>query len=145
MFEPTTQFQSITKGESFITIDGLHTGSPNSYIFRNILISGGYTKFDGEKIKGEFCYDAYLKEFKESKNLKYTIYCYCYDLRKIMEDPELFEFVFEVQMETERGIIGIETVQWNFIHPIDAKENLYYFESKIQKIWKELGGKNFPC
>jgi hypothetical protein len=144
MSHKTIQFQSHTEKESFISIDELHTGSANSYIFRNILISEGYLKFDAQKIKGDFCYDAYLKEFSEGAKLKYTIYCYCYDLRKVMEDHELFEFCFEVQIESEKGIFGIESIQWDFRNPINAKENLNYFQTKIEKIWQELGKKYFP-
>jgi hypothetical protein len=139
------QFQSHTEREGFLSICELQTGSPNSYIFRNILVSEGYSRFDGQKIKGEFCYDSYSKEFLDGNNLKYTIYCYCYDLAKVMENSELFEFSFEVQIESDRGILGIESIQWDFRNPMNAKENLNYFQTKIEKIWQELGKKYFPC
>ena len=144
MPQPMIRFQSHTEREGFISIDSLQTGSQNSHIFRNILISEGYLKFDAQKIKGEFCYDAYLKEFTEANNLKYTIYCYCYDLKKVMDESELFEFCFEVQIESERGILGIESIQWDFRNPTNAKENLNYFQNKIEKIWQEVGKKYFP-
>jgi hypothetical protein len=62
-----------------------------------------------------------------------------------MENSELFEFSFEVQIESDRGILGIESIQWDFRNPMNAKENLNYFQTKIEKIWQELGKKYFPC
>lgn len=61
-----------------------------------------------------------------------------------MDDPELFEFSLECQIESEKGVLQMESVQWNFIHPITARENLRYFEEKIELIWEILGSKNFP-
>lgn len=79
------------------------------------------------------------------KDLKYTIYCYCYDLKDIMEDPELFEFCFECQIETGKGVVGIESVQWNFTNPAESKINLEYFQEKVDIIWKSFGSKKFPA
>jgi hypothetical protein len=62
-----------------------------------------------------------------------------------MEDSDLFEFVFESQIESGRGIIGIESVQWDFTLPSEAKENLLYFQEKINKIWESFGENKFPC
>jgi hypothetical protein len=62
-----------------------------------------------------------------------------------MEDSDLFEFVFESQIESGRGIIGIESVQWDFTLPLEAKENLLYFQEKINTIWESFGGNKFPC
>jgi hypothetical protein len=62
-----------------------------------------------------------------------------------MEDPELFEFSLECQIESEKGVLQIESVQWNFVNPISARENLKYFEDKIESIWSILGGKKFPA
>ncbi len=145
MPQPTIQFRSHTERESSISIESLQTGSANSYIFRNILISSGYLRFDAKKIKGDFCYDAYTKEFMDQDKLKYTIYCYCYDLKQVIEDPELFEFTFEVQLESDRGILGIESIQWDFTNPLKGKENLHFFEDRIEKIWQLVGQKLFPC
>lgn len=61
-----------------------------------------------------------------------------------MDDPELFEFSLECQVESEKGVLQIESVQWNFINTITARENLKYFEEKISSIWEILGSKKFP-
>lgn len=145
MRQQTIQFQSYTEKEGFLSIGELQTGSQNSYIFRNMLVSEGYSRFNAQNIKGEFCYDSYSKEFLNGKDLKYTIYCYCYDLKRVIEEAELFEFSFEVQIESDRGIIGIESIQWDFRNPATAKDNLIYFQNKIEKMWSDLGGKYFPC
>lgn len=61
-----------------------------------------------------------------------------------MDEPELLEFGLECQIESEKGIIGLESVQWNFINLNEVKSNIEYFEKKIDEIWKILGNKNFP-
>jgi hypothetical protein len=145
MFKKIDQSKLDIQEESFLSIDSLKTGSHDSYIFRNILVDHGYTKFDAKKFKGDLCYDAYFKDFRKGNDTKYTIFCYCYDLKEIMEDSDLFEFVFESQIESGRGIIGIESVQWDFTLTLEAKENLLYFQEKINKIWESFGENKFPC
>ena len=144
MFQQTNQSNSTTQGENFLFIKDLQTGSTHSHIFRNILIEFGYTKFDAKSIKGDICYDAYFKDFKSRDELKFTIFCYCYELKGIVEDPELLEFELECQIETERGVIGIQSVQWNFTNRVDAKTNLEYFQAKMDLIWTSFGAKSFP-
>jgi hypothetical protein len=133
-----------TKEESSLSINDLKKNSLHSTFFRNLLLSNGYKKFDGKKLKGNYCYDAYYKDFEENKELSYTVYCYCYDLKNVVENPELLEFSFEVQIDTERGILSFESIQWDFTKANYAKENLKYFESKCEEIWKVFGSKKFP-
>lgn len=129
--------------ENSLYINQIQKESHNSVLFRNLLVSKKYRSFDGKKLKGDLCYDAYYRDFTNESGLKYTIYCYCYDLKGITENPEVFEFSLEVQIETERGIIGFEAIQWDFRDIKIAENNLKYFESKSEIIWKEFGGKNF--
>lgn len=126
-----------------LSINQIQKGSNTSIFLRALLVSKKYKNFDGAKLKGEFCYDAYYKDFQNESGLKYTIYCYCYDLKSIVEDPELFEFSLEVQIESEKGIIGFEAIQWDFRTPQRATENLEYFESRAETIWQQFGGKPF--
>ena len=134
-----------TKEENFLSINDIGKNLSHSIFFRNVLVENGYKKFDAKKIKGDFCYDAYYKDFEDDSNkLKYTIYCYCYDLKNLVENSELLEFSFEVQINSERGIISIETIQWNFRTGLSSKNNLGYLEKKCDEIWKILGCNNFP-
>lgn len=144
MFQQTNQSNSTTPGENFLFIKDLQIGSSHSHIFRNILVESGYSKFDAKSIKGDICYDAYFKDFKIDNELKFTIFCYCYELKGIVDDPELLEFELECQIETHRGVIGIESVQWNFTNYSDAKTNLEYFEDKINLFWTSVGSHFFP-
>ena len=129
--------------ENSLYINQIQKESHNSVLFRNLLVSNKYRSFDGKKLKGDLCYDAYYKDFENESGLIYTIYCYCYDLKGITENPEAFEFSFEVQVETERGIIGFESIQWDFRDYKKASINLEYFENCANRIWKDFGGKNF--
>ncbi len=144
MSQQINQSKLPIQGENSLYIKEIQKGSKDSHIFRNILIESGYSKFDAKPVKGDICYDAYYKYFKTGEDLKYTIYCYCYDLKNIIDDPELFEFTFECQIESERGIIGIESIQWNFTNPNAAKSNLIFFEEKMEMLWINLGSKKFP-
>jgi len=143
MYQETNQSKLDIPGENSLYINQIQKGSYNSTVFRNLLIANKYKSFEGKKIKGDLCYDSYYKDFSNNDGLKYTIYCYCYDLKEITENPEIFEFSFEAQIESERGIIGFESVQWDFRTPELAENNLKYFESKSDIIWKEFGEKLF--
>jgi hypothetical protein len=130
--------------DNFLFIDELQKGTDTKGFFRNLLVSKKYTKFDAKKIKGDVCYDAYYKDFENDKGLKYTIYCYCYDFKDLIDNPENFEFIFEVQLNTGRGVIGIETIQWDFQTNPKSLINIEFFENKIEQIWKNFDSLNFP-
>ncbi|MFN9953738.1 MAG: hypothetical protein ACK55I_11625, partial [bacterium] len=70
--------------------------------------------------------------------------CYCYDLNGIVENPEIFEFSFEVQINAGAGMIGLESIQWDFRTEEDAIFNIEFFESKVNDVWKALGSIKFP-
>ena len=130
--------------ENFLFIEELQKGTDPSGFFRKLLVFKKYIKFDGKKIKGEVCYDAYYKDFENEKGLKYTIYCYSYDYKDLVDNPEKFEFCFEVQLNTGRGIIGIEAIQWDFGTNPDSLINIEFFEKKIEEIWEKFDSLNFP-
>jgi hypothetical protein len=130
--------------ENFLFIEELQRGTDTSGFFRKLLVFKKYIKFDAKKIKGEVCYDAYYKDFVNDKGLKYTIYCYCYDYKDLIDNPENFEFSFEVQLNTGRGIIGIETVQWDFVTNPKSLINIEFFEKKIEEIWEKFDSLSFP-
>lgn len=132
------------KMENSLSINNIKKSNAISDSFRKKLIELGYHKFDGKAIKGEICYDAYYKDFMDGESVKYTIYCYCYDLDGIIENPSLFEFSFEVQINAGLGIIGIETIQWDFRTVENYEFNVNFFEKKIQTIWGSLGSNIFP-
>lgn len=122
----------------------MQKGTTVSDFFRKKLIELGYHKFDGKPIKGQICYDAYYKDFNNGSELKYTIYCYCYDLKDMVDRPELFEFSFETQISAGLGMIGLESIQWDFRTEENAEFNIVFFEKKVDEVWKALGGINFP-
>lgn len=130
--------------ENSLDLRTLQRDDQVSVLFRNHLISNGYTRFDVAEMKGPLCYEGYFKDFSVDGKLSYTIYCYCYDLRGIIEDPSRFQFIFESQIESERGIIGFESVQWQFETFSKGQENLEYFESQVESYWKISGSKKFP-
>ena len=130
--------------ENFLFIEELQKGTDPSGFFRKLLVFKKYIKFGGKKIKGEVCYDAYYKDFENEKGLKYTIYCYCYDYKDLVDNPENFEFCFEVQLNTGRGIIGVEAIQWDFGTNPDSLINIEFFEKKIEEIWEKFDSLNFP-
>jgi len=130
--------------ENFLFIEELQKGTDTSGFFRKLLVFKKYIKFDGKKIKGEVCYDAYYKDFQNEKGLKYTIYCYCYDYKGLVDNPENFEFCFEVQLNTGRGIIGVEAIQWDFGTNPKSLINIEFFEKKIDEIWEKFDSLNFP-
>jgi len=129
---------------NLLSINKMKSATPVSDSFRKKLVEMGYSKFDGKPLKGEICYDAYYKDFKDKKDLKYTIYCYCYDLKDVVENPEVFEFTFEVQLNAGIGIIGLEAIQWDFRTEELAKFNIMFFERRVDDVWKALGGMKFP-
>jgi hypothetical protein len=130
--------------ENFLLIEELQKGTDPSGFFRKLLVFKKYSKFDGKKIKGEVCYDASYKDFENEKGLKYTIYCYCYDYKGLVDNPENFEFCFEVQLNTGRGIIGVEAIQWDFGTNPNSLINIEFFEKKIEEIWEKFDSLNFP-
>lgn len=130
--------------ENSLSINNIKRSDDVSDSFRKKLVSLGYHKFDGKSIKGEVCYDAYYKDFFDGNEVKYTIYCYCYDLKGIIENPHLFEFSFEVQINAGLGIIGVESIQWDFRTIEDCEFNVDFFEKKIDVIWESLGKLKFP-
>ena len=130
--------------ENFLSINKMQKGSDLSDSFRKKLVEMGYHKFDGKPLKGEICYDAYYKDFNNGDDLKYTIYCYCYDLKGVVEKHEVFEFSFEVQLNAGMGIIGLEAIQWDFRTEESAILNIKYFEKRVDIVWESLGGINFP-
>lgn len=130
--------------ENLLSINNIKKVSDVSDSFRKKLVEIGYRKFDGKPIKGEICYDSYHKDFSDDEGLNYTIYCYCYDLNGIVENPEIFEFSFEVQINAGAGMIGLESIQWDFRTEEDAIFNIEFFESKVNDVWKALGSIKFP-
>ena len=85
-----------------------------------------------------------IRTFRTKKGLKYTIYCYCYDYKGLVDNPENFEFCFEVQLNTGRGIIGVEAIQWDFGTNPKSLINIEFFEKKIDEIWEKFDSLNFP-
>lgn len=129
--------------ENTILISSIQKNVSFSAIFRNYLVSQGYEKLNNNEIKGDLCYDSYYKDFLDDVgNIGFTVFCYCYDLREIVEDHEKYQFVFESQMESGRGIIGIETIQWVSKDLEEAIINVKYFENKNWEIYKIMG--SFP-
>ena len=132
--------KDIKEVENTILISEIQKNVSFSAVFRNYLISIGFGKLSNYEIKGEYCYDGYYKDyFNSSGNIAFTIYCYCYDLREILDVYDKLQFVFESQMESSRGIIGIETIQWVSDGMKDAITNLKYFEEKNIEIYKIMG------
>jgi hypothetical protein len=113
--------------EGSLSINNIQKTTPVSDSFRKKLVELGYRKFDGKPIKGEICYDAYYKDFNVEKELKYTIYCYCYDLKGMLDNPELFEFAFETQINAGAGVIGLEAIQWDFRTEESSEFNIRFF------------------
>lgn len=131
--------------ENSLSINNIKKGTSEvSDSFRKKLVELGYRKFDAKPIKGEICYDAYFKDFTSDNESNYTIYCYCCDLNGIVPNPQFFEFSFEVQLNAGIGIIGLETIQWDFKTVESAEFNIIFFEKKIEDVWKALGGIKFP-
>jgi len=130
--------------ENSLSISKIKKSSLISESFRKKLVEVGYRRFDGKKLKGDICYDAYFKDFMNGKDLGYTLYCYCYDLTGIIENPEIFEFSFEVQINAGIGMIGLESIQWDFKTEENAEFNIEFFEKKVNDVWKALGAINFP-
>lgn len=128
--------------ENTILISEIQKNVSFSAVFRNYIISIGYSKLPTQdiKIKGDFCYDGYYKDFKDSDgNLIYTIYCYCYDFREVIDQYEKMQFIFESQLQTVCGIIGMETIQWVSEDLEKSIINLRSFEKSTQKTSEALG------
>jgi hypothetical protein len=49
-----------------------------------------------------------------------------------------------VQLNTGRGIIGVEAIQWDFGTNPDSLINIEFFEKKIEEIWEKFDSLNFP-
>jgi hypothetical protein len=130
--------------EGSLSINNIQKTTPVSDSFRKKLVELGYRKFDGKPIKGEICYDAYYKDFNVEKELKYTIYCYCYDLKGMLDNPELFEFAFETQINAGAGVIGLEAIQWDFRTEESSEFNIRFFENRVDAVWKSFGSIKFP-
>ena len=144
----TNQLKWNMEKENSLSLNDLKRDQSKSVIFRRILNEKKYLKFDGSRLKGELCYDSYYKEFFDEKGLRYTIYSYCYnikDLKNLVENSELLEFSFEVQIESLKGIIGFEAIQWDFSSEEIIMNNVNYFEEKCEEIWKLFGSKCFPA
>lgn len=142
MFQVTSRLSSITKNQNFLSITKIQKNSDRISHFKNVLLSKGFSKFDYSEISKNHCYDAYSKQFLEGVNLKYIIVCYFYNFKGVYEFPEAFEFSFETQIETDFGIVSLETTQWILTTKEKSQSIIDYFEKKSEDFWK-LTGKNF--
>lgn len=122
----------------------LNQKKTNSEKFRSLLVANGYKRFPGTENKGTRCYDSLCKEFYNNGEYIYSVFCYCYNLKGIIESPELFEFGLESQIDTELGIVGIESVQWDFSTEQKSLRNVIGFEALVNMNWKNLGERPFP-
>jgi hypothetical protein len=128
--------------ENTILISEIRKNVSFSAVFRNYIISIGYSKLPVSdiKIKGELCYDGYYRDYKDNDgDIIYTIYCYCYDFRGIIDQYEKMQFIFESQLQTMCGIIGMETIQWVSDDIEKSIINLKFFENSTQKTSEALG------
>lgn len=133
----------MTEKNSF-SLKTLNQKKTNSELFRSLLVANGYKRFSGTENKGTRCYDSLCKEFFNEGEYIYSVFCYCYNLKGVIENPELFEFGLESQIDTELGIIGIESVQWDFTTEQKSLRNVIGFEALVNMNWKNLGEKIFP-
>lgn len=139
--------KEVQEVEKTILIENIRKNISFSAVFRTYLISVGYEKLssDIKNIKGEFCYDSYYKDFLDaSGKLKYTTFCYCYDFREVIDSYEKYQFIFEAQVECGRGILGIESIQWESENLEESIINIKYFEDSTEKIYKSLGEYKLP-
>ena len=127
-----------------LSLNLLNQKKTKSEVFRSLLISNGYKRFNGTENKGTRCYDSLCKEFFHNGKYSYSIFCYCYNLRGVVDNPDLFEFGIESQIETELGIVGLESVQWDFLSEQKILTNIIGFEALVNMNWKNLGEKPFP-
>lgn len=133
---------SDTKNQNSLSISKIQEGSDRISHFKNTLVVKGFSKFDASALNKNYCYDSYSKEFLEEDRLKYIIICYFYNLKGVYEFPEAFEFSFETQIETDMGIISIESTQWVLTTREKSESLINYFQDKTELMWK-LSGKNF--
>ena len=142
MFQITNHLLSDAKNQNSLSISKIQEGSDRISHFKNTLVGRGFQKFDASDLNKSYCYDAYSKEFLEGDRLKYIIICYFYNLKGVYEFPEAFEFSFETQIETDMGIISIESTQWVLTAKEKSDALIDYFHDKAESMWK-LTGKNF--
>jgi len=139
-----SQLKLNTLGINSLSLNDVKKDLTRSEKIRELFISIGYKPFSAKEIKGEKCYSAYYKEFYNESDYIYSIYCYCYNFNGLIENPEKFEFVLESQIETEKGLIGLESVQWLFGNKEEAFNNIRYFENLVKKNWIFGGSNKFP-
>lgn len=133
---------SNTKIGDSLSFSKIQKNSDRISHFKNVLIRNNYYKFDYSRLNKNYCYDAYSKEFLNGDKLKYIIICYFYNLKGIYEFPEAFEFSFETQIETDMGIINLESTQWVLTTKERSESLIHYFQDKSESMWK-ITGKNF--
>lgn len=139
-----SQLKLNTQGINSLSLNKIKKDLTRSEKIRELLLSLGYSPFNAKNIKGDKCYSGYYKEFFNNSEYIYSIYCYCYDLTGLVDNPEMFEFVLEAQLETERGLIGLESVQWIFKNTEEAFNNIRYFENLVNNNWIFTGSNKFP-
>ena len=139
------QLKLNTQRVNSLSLNDVKKDLTKSEKIRELLLSMGYNPFNAKELKGEKCYSAYYKEFYNDNNdYKYSICCYCYNFSGLVENPEAFEFVLESQLETNKGLIGIESVQWIFNDSEQAFNNIRYFENLVDNNWIFGGSNKFP-
>lgn len=139
-----SQLKLNTQGINSLSLNKIKKDLTRSEKIRELLLSLGYSPFNAKNIKGDKCYSGYYKEFFNDSDYIYSIYCYCYDLTGLVDNPQIFEFVLEAQLETERGLIGLESVQWIFENKEEAFNNIRYFENLVNNNWIFTGSNKFP-
>lgn len=139
-----SQLKLNTQGINSLSLNKIKKDLTRSEKIRELLLSLGYSPFNAKNIKGDKCYSGYYKEFFNGADYIYSIYCYCYDLTGLVDNPEMFEFGLETQLETERGLIGLESVQWIFKNTEEAFNNIRYFENLVNNNWIFTGSNKFP-
>jgi len=139
-----SQLKLNTQGINSLSLNKIKKDLTRSEKIRELLLSLGYSPFNAKNIKGDKCYSGYYKEFFNNSDYIYSIYCYCYDLTGLVDNPEMFEFGLETQLETERGLIGLESVQWIFKNTEEAFNNIRYFENLVNNNWIFTGSNKFP-
>ena len=139
------QLKLNTQRVNSLSLNDVKKDLTKSEKIRELLLSMGYNSFNAKELKGEKCYSSYYKEFYNDNNdYKYPICCYCYNFSGLVENPEAFEFVLESQLETNKGLIGIESVQWIFNDSEQAFNNIRYFENLVDNNWIFGGSNKFP-
>jgi hypothetical protein len=62
----------------------------------------------------------------------------------MLDNPELFEFAFETQINAGAGVIGLEAIQWDFRTEESSEFNIRFFENRVDAVWKSFGSIKFP-